>query len=477
MAYIKKAAQRLFNELDNNLVIPKGFDKFINKISKSHNLIIKMGTGKYRCTYCNHEFIGENKRVDRKIKCPNCKQSLIIKSKILKHFDFGDSVGIVDRYNDYWIVRYFEILSSYDGVSFKSDICEYGRKIYNYDFRELYEIINDHVFSGIGCTTVRHDNYMFAKNWRYFNSYWKGIGDTLIFYPGNMKRIFKGTEYQYSQVWKYAVHEKYFSIRKLLYMYSPTVEFLIKLKLYNLVGKSYFDGKNFQERFGVDKKFLKFMQHYNITYEELEVLKYYQKEDIKTIRHFANLDISQIIRFNLDLDILKNKCKINRNNIHEYNDYLRNAAQLEYDMKDKSILYPDDIIEAHDRVVKLYELNKSRKIRDGVKKRYKELSQNIFETRKYVVFPAKTVASLVDESSQQNNCVKTYAERYALGECDIYFMRLKESKSKSLVTVEVQNGKIVQKRIKNNQPTTKEQNKFLDMWAEKILRGKYEVKN
>lgn len=178
--YIKKAAIKLFKELDDNLVIPKSFNKFITKITKEHNLIIKIGTGKYRCTYCNHEFIGENKRIDKKIKCPNCKQSLIIKSKILKHFDFGDSVGIIDRYDGYWVVRYFEILSTYDGEKFNVDTCEYGRKIYDYDFRELHEIINDHVFSGIGCTTVRHDGYMLASNWRYFSSYWKGIGDKLI---------------------------------------------------------------------------------------------------------------------------------------------------------------------------------------------------------------------------------------------------------------------------------------------------------
>ncbi len=470
--YIKKAAAKLFKELDDNLVIPKGFNKFVDKITKDHNLIIKIGTGRYRCTYCNYEFFGENKRIDKKIKCPNCKQSLIIKSKILKHFDFGDSVGIIDRYNDYWIVRYFEILSTYDGDKFNVDTCEYGRKIYNYDFRELHEIINDHVFSGIRCTTVRHDGYMLASNWRYYGSYWKTIGDKLIFYPGNMKSIFKGTEYQYSQVWNLAKHEGYLDIRNVLYMYSPVVEFLIKLKLYNLVGRSYFDdGKTFKERFGVDKKFLKFMQRHNITYEELEVLKYYQKENIKTIRYFSNLDIHQIVRFNLDLDILKSELKINRNNIHEYNDYLRVAELLEYDMKDKNVLYPSNITEAHDRVVKLYEINKSKKIQNGVKKRFKELVKNSYENKRYTIFPASSVSSLEQESKQQNNCVKTYAEKYAQSECDIYFMRLVTYKNKSLVTVEVKNNKIVQKRTKNNQQTTKEQDKFLDMWERKILKG------
>lgn len=470
--YIKKKDKDLFKKIDDSLVIPQGFNKFINKVAKKHNLIIKIGTGKYRCTYCNYEFIDVNKKIDSKMKCPSCKQSLTIKSKLLKHFRFEDLVGVLDRYDDYWIVRYFEILSTYNGTKFDIDVCEYGRKIYDYEFRELHEIINNHVFTGIGCTTIIHDGYILDNIWRYFSSYWKGIGDTLLFYPGNMKKILKGTEYQYSQVWNYARHKGYFRIRDVLYMYSPTVEFLTKLRLYNLVGKSYFDnGTTFKERFGVDKKFLKFMQRNNITYEELEVLKYYQKENIRTIRYFANLNIDQIVRFNLDLDIVKDKLKANIGNIHEYNDYLRIASQLEYDMKDKNILYPVNINEAHNRIVRLYEINKSKKIKNAIQKRYKELVKNNYKNKKFIIFPASSISSLINESKQQNNCVKTYAEGIAKGECDIYFMRLVDSPDKSLVTVEVRNKKIVQKRTKNNEITTPEQDMFLSLWERKILGG------
>ena len=76
---------------------------------------------------------------------------------------------------------------------------------------------------------------------------------------------------------------------------------------------------------------------------------------------------------------------------------------------------------------------------------------------------------MIDESKQQNNCVRTYAERIANKECDIYFMRLTSNVNQSLVTVEVQKNKIVQKKTKNNNKTTLEQNKFLDLWEKKIL--------
>ena len=69
---------------------------------------------------------------------------------------------------------------------------------------------------------------------------------------------------------------------------------------------------------------------------------------------------------------------------------------------------------------------------------------------KFIILPAPNLKALQDESTQQNNCVRTYAEKYANGICDIYFMRNITEPKKSLVTVEVKNNKIVQSRLKHN---------------------------
>ena len=85
--------------------------------------------------------------------------------------------------------------------------------------------------------------------------------------------------------------------------------------------------------------------------------------------------------------------------------------------------------------------------------------------------PAPNLKALQDESKQQNNCVRTYAEKYADGTCDIYFMRDIQNPKKSLVTVEVKNNKVVQSRIKNNNDPNEKQLKFLDRWENIILKG------
>ena len=50
-------------------------------------------------------------------------------------------------------------------------------------------------------------------------------------------------------------------------------------------------------------------------------------------------------------------------------------------------------------------------------------------------------------------------------------MRLISNVNKSLVTIEVKNNKVVQKRTKNNCDTTLEQNKFIEKWERKILNN------
>ena len=147
------------------------------------------------------------------------------------------------------------------------------------------------------------------------------------------------------------------------------------------------------------------------------------------------------------------------------------AKQQKMNLKDKSILYPKNLKKRHDELQHQIKVKKDKKINNQIKKKYNQIKSNKYQNKEYIIYPAKSIDELIDESSQQNNCVKTYAERIAKGNCDIYFMRLISDQNKSLVTVEVRNSKIVQKRTKNNETTTKDQDKFLEMWERKILKG------
>ena len=211
------------------------------------------------------------------------------------------------------------------------------------------------------------------------------------------------------------------------------------------------------------------MQQNNINYAELEVLQKIKIKDIELIRYLSEMySLDELLKYCKPYD-LKNY-KISSKNVHLYLDYLKFAEELGYDINDKKILYPKKLKQKHDQYMNMVQQKKDEKTKRRIKRRYEKLKINSFKTNKYIIYPAKDIEELIDESKQQNNCVKTYSESYAIGICDIYFMRLMSNKNKSLVTVEVRNSKVVQQRIKNNQDTTKEQKKFLKNWENKILK-------
>lgn len=82
-----------------------------------------------------------------------------------------------------------------------------------------------------------------------------------------------------------------------------------------------------------------------------------------------------------------------------------------------------------------------------------------------------------DEAVQQNNCVSSYIKRVINGECDVMFMRDKEDRDKSLVTLEVVNGKIVQAKQHFNYEVTPVQQDAIDKWNKWYAQKMEEKKN
>ena len=68
-------------------------------------------------------------------------------------------------------------------------------------------------------------------------------------------------------------------------------------------------------------------------------------------------------------------------------------------------------------------------------------------------------------------------EKYAKKHCDIYFMRLNSNPKKSLVTIEVNNNKVVQQRTKNNMDTTKEQKSTIKLFEKRLKNQREKIKN
>lgn len=484
MGYIKKAHREILKILDDTPSFPNGWDKFVDKQAVYHNLIIKSAKNKCFCTNCKHTFISQ-KQINQKTKCPNCQHTYLIKRSNLRFHNFKDYLSILDKVNNTLVIRYFELKTIIDAMhEHHSSVVEFAREIPtdNY-YRDVY--VNERVSKCQQYIYIYHDNgyYIDDKKWRQYTRGYSLIDNSIVF-PNNIKKLLKDTEYKYSCIWDIVKHFSYINLLKLLKEKKqiPIVEMFCKMKLYNLALKAsefHYPG-TFQQIFGVSKDYYQFMKKHNITYTQLKILRLLKEKDINKIKyleHFVSYgdstynlsEISKCISLNRFIKYSKNHHENIK--IYLYKDYLKFAKFLGYDLKNNKYAFPKNLKEEHDKLSDQYKVQCNQLMQNAIIKRGKELSINTYQNNKFIIFPALSIESLKDESKQQNNCVRTYAEEYAAGICDIYFMRYKNKPKKSLVTIEVQDNKVVQSRIKNNDDPNENQLAFINKWEQKILKG------
>ena len=159
----------------------------------------------------------------------------------------------------------------------------------------------------------------------------------------------------------------------------------------------------------------------------------------------------------------------NNFSIQLYLDYIDNLMKIGIPLTKKKLL-PANFSEAHDISMKKVKIAENKLLDEKIKQRYEELKRNNYKDNKFCIRPAKTLNDMKDESNQQNNCVySNYSEKYANGITDIYFLRKLKNPDKSLVTVEVLDGKVRQKYEKRNTAINKEEKEFLNLWEKNIL--------
>lgn len=482
MGYIKVAYRSILNELDYNSFLPNGWDKFVKEQEKRHNLIIRSSKNKCYCTNCNHNFISK-KKVNEEARCPNCHNKYLVKRSNLKYFEFKDYLSILDKVNDTFIIRYFELKTIIDAThKHCSSVVEFAREIpTNNYYRDVF--VNDRVSRCQCYIYIHHNNFFNDRKWREYTRRYSLIDYTIVF-PNNIKKLMKDTEYKYSCIWDIAKHCQYIDLWKLLKSTNDLyrVEMLAKMKLYNLAlrANEFSNYSSFEKIFGLTKDYYLFMKRYNITYIQLELLKLIKEKNISKIRYLEKYvgyaentnNLEEIANYiSLNRFIKYSKMHRKEVDIDLYKDYLRFAKVLGFDLKNNRYAFPKNLQEEHDKLEKQYEIHNEKIIKRAIIRRGKELIVNKYQNNKFIILPARNLKEMQDESKQQNNCVRTYAEDYASNKCDIYFMRDVNKPKKSLVTVEVQNNSIVQSRIKNNRNPDEKQLKFLEKWEQKVLKG------
>lgn len=468
--------------------IPDNIRQFIDEFS--NNIIIRdSDNSSYYCSCCLNELDD--------YYCSNCdKNYKELKYDPTQYFNVIDNVYSFNKLN-YSAERYYFVFDVVDGEVILYSIKEVNSGyIYTSFHRSVlsienaYWICEDSIVDLITNNVINFEDidkqintihpifdFLFIDFDLDVNLY-DDYSCRRTLYVDNLD-ILRDTIYKYTNIWDSKEFLRDYDFRVLSITYIPLrfkqFEYLIKYKLYNLAFEAphLLTGKTFKERFGVDKEFLSFMQEINIDYYELlglQLSKCKNKYLLGCIgwEYDIAVELFKIISFNMDeFGKFLEKQSINR--IPEYFDYIRMSIELGYDITDKKVLYPENFMQVHDRLFLQYEILKNTEIENSIKSLSNVLGFNLYEDDKYIIFPANSIESMIDEGSQQHNCLRTYISSYGNNECQIYFMRAKSEKDKSFVTIEVRNNKIVQARARFNEEPSKEIMSILRKWESTLL--------
>lgn len=354
----------------------------------------------------------------------------------------------------------------------------------NISIKEIYHITNKGLTNLLTNNFYSFEEYDKTLNDEKFNM---DLIDVFTFqygnqflYMDNLELLKNTTLYQYTNIWELKEYFKNenFNLTSLTYypIHFKTFEYLVKMKLYRLAltGADLIEYKNnFKDTFGIDKKYYSFMKEINIDGDQFSGLKIYPTTNIDII-NFVSQDVFLFKELTKYVDISKFKDYLENQNldynyIYEYYDYIKCCEKMGLDLNDKKVLFPKIFMEQHDKIMAEMIITTNPKINEKIQSLSNILELNIYKDDKYIIFPADSVSSLIDESTQMSNCVRNYCERISNNECQIYFMRYKDSVNKSLVTIEVRNGKIVQARTRFNNLPTAEMNDVLKKWEKEII--------
>lgn len=498
--------------------LPKDFDRFVEEYGFYHAQYIfyKDKTEGY-CTHCGRIVpIKKKVRHNEKGKCSKCGSSITYKSwNKQKYCDTEHVVSIIQKCTDEktFIYRQFKVKrkvhrdSSYIpemGLyeNYRVVMNEYMRACYEYEWGEFR-----HTGVNRWCVAGSINRGMY---------YHYSVYSSSVLYHGNLKKLLKDTKLKYVplvEIIKRNPGEKFNVCGQLNDMCCHDrfpYEAFWKMGMKNLVSEHLFSKGGGLTRFDFDrdkpwhilrisKEVLNQAIEMNVTDQQMRIIQRAYEIGVRLedeqimwmdtylgvseiIAYFRVQTPHRIIRFLKEHVGVGNVPRRENETLRYYMDYLDTARQLGWDMRDRSIFFPQDIKRAHDEAVQL--LNEKKDELEAAKRKEtdKKMYKNARDIRKVfdytddefeIIVPEKYL-DFKGEGNTQHNCVATYYDRAVEGKTIILFIRRKKEPDKSFCTVEIKNiqGKftIIQNRIIYNKEAPKEAKEFMNKAVEEAQK-------
>ena len=161
----------------------------------------------------------------------------------------------------------------------------------------------------------------------------------------------------------------------------------------------------------------------------------------------------------------------------KYRDYLNMSADLGLDLSHKSVRYPADCVEAHNRVQKQIELCRAEiddaRFKKNTEAIYEAIGNADFQSAGFCIVLPQSRADFIAEGHALNHCVGSqsmYYENHMKGKRMIFFVRKVAEPDKPFFTMEadVQNRSILQLYGFGDSSAPKEVRRFAEAFLKTI---------
>lgn len=345
----------------------------------------------------------------------------------------------------------------------------------------------------------------YGGKWNLFNNIrapyrdgtWKDV--KVYLYKENLNDAFKNTDLKYCDLPKQVddwypesflkrvdLNAKFESVEKL---HKVGLDNIIESKIQNKSGSAAVKWKkdNLKDILGLTKDEIYYARLEKITMPTLEKYKKAKKAGM-------NISFSEAEKLNIETvnviykmrglakpeklsKYLKKQSETNtirslNTTTGDYSDYINECKKLELDLKDKAILFPRNLTEAHARTSAQIHVLANKEEAEEIKKRAKKMKKLNYSDKNLIVRVAESAEEIILEGKIQGHCVGGYVGRVARGDTSIFLIRELMDPDKPLYTLELKKGKLVQCRGYKNCNMTDEVKIFVDKWIEEVVNKK-----
>lgn len=148
-------------------------------------------------------------------------------------------------------------------------------------------------------------------------------------------------------------------------------------------------------------------------------------------------------------------------------DYLRMLRDLECDLTDKQLIYPNSLKREHDKAARKITQVKDEKLNQVFRERAEKNDKYAWENENFKVLIPHDISELYEEGRKLSHCVGTYGKVVAEGKSVVAFIRKASDVNTPLCTIEIRQNTIVQARGMSNRPAENIPNMrtFIKAWA------------